>query len=54
MAEVIEKRGEEILDHHNLPEDSKLWELDNYQGFLDYRRKQLVTTINAYVEKLMK
>ena len=54
LVEVVDKPGEEILDHHNLPEDTELWELDNYQEFLNFRRKQLVKTINGFIEKLSK
>lgn len=51
LIDVVEKRGEEILEHHNLPVDTELWELDNYQEFLNYRRNQLVKTINSFIEK---
>jgi len=54
LVDVIEKRGDEVLEHHNLPAKQELWELDNYPEFLNYRRAQIVKTINAYVEKLMK
>lgn len=54
LIDVIDKRGEEILEHHHLPGNKDLWELDNYQDFLTYRRNQIVKTINSYIEKLMK
>ncbi len=54
LIDVIEKRGEEILEYHNLPSNKELWELDNYQDFLAYRREKLVKSINSFIEKFLK
>ncbi len=54
LLDVVEKRGDEILDHHHLPSKRELWELENYQGFLSFRRDRLVKAINNHIEKLIK
>jgi hypothetical protein len=49
LIDVVGKRGEDILDHHLLPADRKLWKLDNYNEFLTYRRAKLVEYINSFL-----
>src|SRR5260221_8407159 len=39
LAEVIKEHGPEMLKAHLIPTDPKLWELNNYHGFLEARRK---------------
>jgi hypothetical protein len=51
LIDVVEKRGEDILDHHLLPSDRKLWKLDKYNEFLTYRREKLVQSINTFLKK---
>lgn len=52
LIDVVEKRGEEILDHHLLPANKALWKLDKYNEFLAYRREKLVASINDFLKKL--
>lgn len=54
LQDVVAKRGDEVLKHHSLPEDRRLWELENYQKFLAYRRKEFVSTINQFIGALSK
>ena len=49
--EILEKRGEEALTSQLIPLDKKMWEIDNYQEFLNYRRKAIAETINKFIEK---
>jgi hypothetical protein len=49
--EVILKRGEEALTSQLIPLDKKLWEINNYQEFLNYRRKAIADTINEFMKK---
>jgi hypothetical protein len=51
LIEVVEKRGEEILDHHLLPSDMNLWKLSNYNLFLNYRREKLVESIYSFLKQ---
>ena len=51
LIDVVEKRGEDILDHHLLHSDRKLWKLDKYNEFLTYRREKLVESINSFLKK---
>lgn len=49
--EVVAKRGEEALISQLIPLDKKMWEIDNYQEFLTYRRKAIADVINKFIKK---
>lgn len=49
--EVVAKRGEEALTSQLIPLDKKMWEIDNYQEFLNYRRKEIADVINEFIKK---
>jgi hypothetical protein len=49
--EVVAKRGEEALTSQLIPLDKKMWEIDNYQEFLIYRRKAIADVINKFIKK---
>lgn len=51
LVDVVEKRGEDILEHHLLPSDQSLWKLENYQQFLIYRREKIVESINSFLKQ---
>ena len=51
LLDVVDKRGEDILDHHLLPSNRNLWKLDKYNEFLTYRREKLVESINTFLKK---
>jgi len=53
LIDVVDKRGEDILDHHLLPSDRKLWKLNKYNEFLAYRREKLVENINTFLKKFL-
>jgi hypothetical protein len=50
-TEVIAKRGEEALTSQLIPLDKKMWAIDNYQEFLNYRREAIATAINVFIKK---
>ena len=50
--EGLPKRGEEALTSQLIPLDKKLWEIENYWEFLDYRRAEIAEAINAYMKRL--
>lgn len=50
--EVVAKRGEEALTSQLIPVDKKLWEINNFQEFLSYRRNAIAKMINDFMEKL--
>ncbi|HZS26892.1 MAG TPA: DUF262 domain-containing protein [Candidatus Angelobacter sp.] len=47
--EVIAKRGRDVLTAQLVPVDPSLWEIKNYQRFLEYRRKMIVSTVNTFM-----
>ncbi|MGH7307070.1 MAG: GmrSD restriction endonuclease domain-containing protein [Candidatus Rokuibacteriota bacterium] len=49
LAEVVEEQGEEALRAHCIPLDPRLWKLDAFREFLEYRRAALAAAINELV-----
>ena len=49
--EVVAKRGEEALTSQLIPLDKKVWEINNYQQFLNYRRNAIAEAINNFMKK---
>jgi hypothetical protein len=47
LPEITKSRGEEALTHQLIPTDKKLWELDAYREFLEWRRKRLAARLNS-------
>ncbi len=50
LEKIIETHGESILKPHCIPLDKTLWALDNYDAFLDVRRRNIVEIIKNYIE----
>ncbi|MCL4360352.1 DUF262 domain-containing protein [Patescibacteria group bacterium] len=50
--EIIPKRGETALTSQLIPADKRLWEMDNFQEFLAYRRSAIEQKINDFLGKL--
>jgi hypothetical protein len=48
LPKLIDKR-EDVLQSHLLPVDAGLWEVDNYDDFIAYRRDAIVKTINSFL-----
>jgi hypothetical protein len=49
--DIIPKRGKDALTSQLVPLEPKLWEMQNYRDFLDYRRKAIVKAINSFMDK---
>jgi hypothetical protein len=49
---IIKERGDQIFTGNHIPQNKKLWEMDNYSEFIEYRRSQLVEEINNLVNSL--
>lgn len=47
---IVEKRGADALEAQLIPLDKKLWRVENYRRFLDWRRERLAEAINAHLE----
>ncbi len=54
LEDYIEKRGESLYADHFIPEDKSLWELNRFEDFLDYRRRQMTITLNVFISTLVK
>lgn len=54
LVEILKKRGKSIFNDNLLPTDTNLWELSNYELFLEFRRKLLVKEINLFIGSIEK
>lgn len=52
LKEIVSKRGNGVYKQNYLPKDQKLWRLENFESFLDARRKILVAEINAFIDSI--
>ena len=50
---VYEARNPGTVASHWIPMDPELWKVENYQDFLEARRKLLAATANAFLDKLV-
>jgi hypothetical protein len=50
LAEIVRRRGAEILTAQGIPTDPELWKLENFSRFLEYRRAQLARIVNEFLE----
>ena len=50
LAEVVKEHGPEMLKAHLIPIDPKLWELNNYHGFLEERRNLIAEAVNNHIK----
>jgi len=53
LQAVVKERGDDILEHHLLPNDRELWSVQNFDDFLEYRRAKIVETINNFLKQLI-
>ncbi|MBB3066006.1 GmrSD restriction endonuclease domain-containing protein [Limibacillus halophilus] len=47
---AVKERFPDVLALQCIPEDPELWEIENYEGFLQARRKKLSEDLNAFLE----
>ncbi len=50
FEDIVQKRGFDALTSQLIPSDKKLWKIDNYREFLEFRRKQIAEEINTFVK----
>ena len=50
--DIIPKQGKDALTSQLIPTDPSLWQIKNYQDFLDYRRKAIAEAIDAFMATL--
>jgi len=53
FEEVISQAGEQALVSQWIPLDRKLWEIENYHGFLEARRELLAKAANEFLDSLL-
>jgi hypothetical protein len=54
LNEILKKRGEVIFKDNYIPSDTTLWDLAEFESFLNYRRSVIVKEINEFIEAHMK
>jgi hypothetical protein len=53
LADILEKQGAAIFKSNHIPEDKNLWEIDNFNQFLEFRRKAMVSQINDFISRFI-
>ena len=51
LADIVSKQGEAALSSQCVPTDPALWSVDHYRDFLQLRREQLATRMNAFINE---
>ena len=41
-SEWFEKRDNKYLDMHLIPKDKELWKIENYEKFIEVRKKMII------------
>lgn len=52
IKDLLQKRGESIFEANYIPNNPELWELDNFEKFMDYRRDKMIAEINGFIRNL--
>jgi hypothetical protein len=52
MQEFLLMNGSKVFEMQNVPLDKTLWELSNFEQFLEFRREKIVTEINEFLKCL--
>ena len=50
LPKIVKKQGEDVLTAQLVPLDPTLWEMDNYEKFLEVRRSSLIDAMNTFME----
>jgi len=51
LPKIVKKQGEEALSAQLVPLEPELWEMKNYETFLEVRRAALIAAMNEFIEK---
>ena len=52
LSDIIAERGEQALTDQIVPLDQRLHKIENYREFLEVRRRELASAVNAFLEKV--
>ena len=50
LPDVMRSRGPEALTAQGIPIDTKLWQVENFTAFLEYRRAELARMVNEFLD----
>ena len=53
LADIVTKQGTAVYKANFIPKNRNLWEIDNYDAFLEYRRKAIVQAINKFINQFL-
>lgn len=53
MKDILEKNGKKGFEMQNIPLKTNLWELSNFDKFLQFRREKIASEINDFIKELM-
>jgi hypothetical protein len=51
LEEIVSKRGDGVYKDNYIPQDRALWEIDNFEQFIEYRRSAIVDDINSFIRQ---
>jgi hypothetical protein len=54
LPEIVRTRGPEALTAQGVPIDTALWQLENFQAFLEYRRAELAQMVNDFLNEVVR
>jgi hypothetical protein len=49
LAELVRSRGEEALITHCIPTERRLWQLEAFHEFAEFRRRALAKAVNEFI-----
>jgi len=50
LPDIVRTRGLGALTAQGIPTDPELWRLENFEGFLEYRRAELAQIVNSFLD----
>lgn len=50
LPDIVRARGQEALTAQRIPIDPKLWQVENFHAFLEYRRAELAKLVNDFLD----
>lgn len=51
LSEILNKRGDVIFLDNYIPEDKSLWDIKNFNLFIEARRLKIVSDINSFIKR---
>jgi hypothetical protein len=53
LPDIVGQRGAATLQSQGIPTDPELWRIDNFQRFLDFRRAELASIVNSFLDGIV-